>query len=263
MTFLPMLDVLYIWVAIPAVLAIGYLLVIVYRLTLHPLAKFPGPKLAAASQAYEAYYDLWYKGGGEFSPKIRNLHKKYGPIVRISPIELSINDAEFCAMLYAPLPKVRDKHPPSSLIVGTSSGTFSTADHYLHRKRRAASSPLFSLQNLAAAEPLIQGHIERMCEVMEAKGKEVQEMKVMCAALCFDIFFDFAFNDKLDLLLDLDRAAHYQAILLSIVDCAPFVKVFPWTMKLMPKVPLGFLQRLSTSVSLIRQLQIVSFPLVN
>lgn len=31
---------------------------IIYRLTLHPLAKFPGPRMAAASSLYQMYYDV-------------------------------------------------------------------------------------------------------------------------------------------------------------------------------------------------------------
>lgn len=29
-----------------------------YRYTLHPLAKFPGPRLAAVSSLYQIYYDV-------------------------------------------------------------------------------------------------------------------------------------------------------------------------------------------------------------
>lgn len=47
-----------------------------YRLFLDPLAKFPGPKLAALTRYYEAYYDLIRNG--QYTFKIAELHKKYG-----------------------------------------------------------------------------------------------------------------------------------------------------------------------------------------
>ena len=48
----------------------------VYRLFFHPLAQFPGPKLAAVTRYYEAYYDVWRKGRYIF--KISEMHQKYG-----------------------------------------------------------------------------------------------------------------------------------------------------------------------------------------
>jgi hypothetical protein len=47
-----------------------------YRLYLSPLAKFPGPKLAAVSQWYEFYYDVVFPG--QFIFQIQRMHKKYG-----------------------------------------------------------------------------------------------------------------------------------------------------------------------------------------
>ena len=47
-----------------------------YRLYLSPLAKFPGPKLAAATYLYELYYDIVKRG--KYTFKIRDLHAEYG-----------------------------------------------------------------------------------------------------------------------------------------------------------------------------------------
>lgn len=48
----------------------------IYRLFFHPLAKFPGPKIAAISRWYEAYYDVVLDG--LYEKKIIEFHRKYG-----------------------------------------------------------------------------------------------------------------------------------------------------------------------------------------
>lgn len=48
----------------------------VYRLLLSPLAKFPGPKLAALTRKYESYYEAVQNY--EYLWKIKKLHQKYG-----------------------------------------------------------------------------------------------------------------------------------------------------------------------------------------
>ena len=62
-------------VAIAVVYGVG---LVVYRLYLSPLAAFPGPRLAAATQYYETYYDVISGGGGNFTRQIKKMHETYG-----------------------------------------------------------------------------------------------------------------------------------------------------------------------------------------
>ena len=48
----------------------------IYRITFHPLAKFPGPILAALSYKYEFYFDGIK--GGQYTKEIARLHQIYG-----------------------------------------------------------------------------------------------------------------------------------------------------------------------------------------
>lgn len=52
------------------------LLTATYRLYAHPLAEFPGPKIAAATFLYEFYYDV--VKGGMYIWEIERMHEKYG-----------------------------------------------------------------------------------------------------------------------------------------------------------------------------------------
>jgi hypothetical protein len=97
------------FVAVAAAAGILYLAgLVIYRLHFHPLADYPGPKLAAATVWYEFYYDGVQRGRYTF--KIQEMHDKYGPIVRISPEELHCNDPSFIDTLYAGGSVRRDKY---------------------------------------------------------------------------------------------------------------------------------------------------------
>jgi hypothetical protein len=64
------------WQHIVASVAVYFISVAFYRLYLHPLAKFPGPKIAALTRWYEGYYDLVL--GGQYTFRIADMHEKYG-----------------------------------------------------------------------------------------------------------------------------------------------------------------------------------------
>lgn len=63
----------------------------VYRLYFHPLAKFPGPKLAAATLWVEFYHDVIRSG--MYIWEIEKMHKKYG-------MYLSRNNEPFLLFLW-------------------------------------------------------------------------------------------------------------------------------------------------------------------
>jgi hypothetical protein len=61
-----------------AIVVIFYALArVIYRLTLHPLARIPGPKLAASTQLYQTFYG-YHGGRSDFYQQVERLHKQYG-----------------------------------------------------------------------------------------------------------------------------------------------------------------------------------------
>lgn len=71
------------WSNIPVLLGLWilyYAAVAVYNISpLHPLYRFPGPKVAAMSYFYEAYFDWWLVG--RYGRRIRQMHEKYGKLL--------------------------------------------------------------------------------------------------------------------------------------------------------------------------------------
>lgn len=49
---------------------------VIHRLYFHPLSRFPGPRIAAATHLYEAYWDYCRKG--QYLFEIERMHQKYG-----------------------------------------------------------------------------------------------------------------------------------------------------------------------------------------
>jgi hypothetical protein len=64
------------WPNIAASVAVYLSTLVLYHLFLHPLAKFPSPKLAAVTRYYEGYFDLIRNG--QYTFNIAEMHKKYG-----------------------------------------------------------------------------------------------------------------------------------------------------------------------------------------
>ncbi|KAL2180582.1 cytochrome P450 [Thermothelomyces heterothallicus CBS 202.75] len=132
-----------------------------YRLFLHPLARFPGPKLAAISRWYEGYYDFYL--GGQYTLKIRDLHRQYaGPIIRISPHELHVSDSAFYEKLYR-MDGRWDKYAWTYDAFGATFSTIFGSDHVKHRARRAAIAPLFSKARIAARQDVIRKNVVKFC----------------------------------------------------------------------------------------------------
>lgn len=123
-----------------ALLSLAYIsILIIYRLYLSPLAKFPGPKIAAVSWFDEAYYSIFLKGRYAF--RIDELHDRYGPIVRITPHEVHIKDSSFWEEVFVRRPKA-DREPSLIARFGGTLSSFTVADAAWHKRLRAPLNPL-------------------------------------------------------------------------------------------------------------------------
>jgi cytochrome P450 len=205
-----------------------YVSLIIYRLWFHPLAKFPGPKLAAATQLYEIYYDIAKRG--MFIWEIQRMHEVYGPVVRINPDELHFKDAEFYDEIYSGGSKKRDKYDKWIMMAGAPRSAFSTVEHDLHRVRRGALNPFFAKRSVVRLEPRIQEKVDTLCRRLTelSSSKEVVRLDVAFMALTMDIITEYAYGQSYDYLLEPDFRLEWKNSMATVFEGAAFRRAVPW-----------------------------------
>lgn len=87
-------------------LALTSLLVLAMALTrlfVHPLARVPGPRLAAVTNLWHAHYAR----NGRMLELATTLHQEYGPVVRVGPNEVWLNSKEAFRAIYSEMSRRR------------------------------------------------------------------------------------------------------------------------------------------------------------
>lgn len=209
----------------------------VYRIYYDPLSKIPGPKLAAASLWYEFYYDVVKKG--QYTWKIWEMHDRYGPIVRISPYEIHINDPEMIDEVYPNQQKRSEKYGWAMRMFGLKTGHLATVNHELHRIRRGIFAHYLSKATLFRLEPGIQSVIDKLMarfEGLKGSGRNVNLVDVY-ASLTGDVIGQYAFAQTYGFLDDPDFAPYWHKLIMGVSQNGHMLKQFGWMMPLMQAMP--------------------------
>jgi cytochrome P450 len=137
--------------------------VAIYRLTIHPLAKYPGPLLGCVTDWYSVYH-AW-KGTRHLD--FYRLHKRYGEVVRYGPNSISINSNVALQSIYGFRANVR-KADFYSVFPATkgSWSTHSAIDKRLHARKRRVLSQAFSDAAMRGLQPHIVQVIRTFCNAV-------------------------------------------------------------------------------------------------
>lgn len=202
---------------------------VLYRLYLHPLSHFPGPKLAAATFLYEAYYDTVKAPGGQFARHLVELHALYGPIIRCSPDEIHVQDSQWFDILVGGPGHVRNKWERANRANGSPGSLASATQHDLHRMRRQALNPFFSKRTVNELEASIRGKTEKLCaKIAEcaATGKVV-ELGTAFTAITLDVITEYCYDKCQNCLDEEDFAPRWKQLMQQLFESTPVAKHFP------------------------------------
>ncbi|KAH8680028.1 averantin oxidoreductase [Tricladium varicosporioides] len=169
----------------------------IYRLYLHPLAKFPGPRLHAVSSIPAIVSVL--KGRLPMDTKL--FHDKYGPVVRVSPNELSFCKADAWQDMYGHRNGHANFHK-DPIHVGSVEAvpgvtTLTMADDENHARQRKGLSYAFSMKALLEQEDLINSHVTKLIGGFWkfAKKDEVFNVVDWFNFTTFDVIGDLCFGE--------------------------------------------------------------------
>ncbi|KAK5998836.1 Cytochrome P450 monooxygenase astB [Cladobotryum mycophilum] len=212
----------------------------VQRLWLSPISHIPGPKLAALTQYYEFYYDIIL--GGQYTFKILEMHKKYGPVIRISPWEVHVGEHAFHSELYAAPNRPRNKWPFWAKQFGAPYSALATLDHHHHKLRRSALNPFFSTQTVRKLQPVVEERADALLEgfvnyASSPKCKEPLDFMYPYSAFTNDVINEYAFA-RSDRLVDAsDFGAEVTDNLLLGTHMGPLIKHANWLLAIVMSLP--------------------------
>lgn len=223
-------------------------LCIIQRLYLHPLARVPGPKLAALTGWYEAYYDLAHEGvGGQMTFHIRELHKEYGPIIRINPNSVHIDDPNYFSTIYT---SKRGFDRPEYLKwrFGSPYALMATSDHQTHKLRRKVQEPFFAKGRIAKLSPMVWDKASKMCRKLSRDyAGQGRSARLDDTFACFvaDVTTQYSFNRDYDWLSNDNFESPFLQAIISFKSIVHPATHFPWIARMLVAIPdpvLRFLQ---------------------
>lgn len=133
-----------------------------------------------------------------------------GPIVRISPWELHVNDPDFNEP-YKISSRV-NKYGWYYAFVGTSDAAFGTSDHEIHRIRRKAQQGYFTLDSVARFDPVLEGITSKLVSRLQGfkVTGEPANLSNAFRSLATDVVTEYAFHKSYNLLDTPDFSAAFQ-----------------------------------------------------
>lgn len=143
----------------------------VWRTLSSPLAKVPGPFYSNFTGLVLKVYWL----AGKRATYVHDLHKKYGPIVRVRPGEVDIMDIPAVKEIHTvKATYIKDPKLYGNFAAPGQESVFSTVDVEFHRRHRRLLSGAFSETSLKAMHPIVKDRvdltIQRMAEEMNSRG---------------------------------------------------------------------------------------------
>ena len=121
-----------------------------------------------------------------------------GPIIRISPNALHVNDPDFYDEYCGKSGERRDKYKFVTSHFGAPNSIAAAIDHDLHRIRRSATAPYFSKANVRKLDHILQENVGKLLSRLEAFEVSGEPFNILLGFWCMtnDIITTYAFGES-------------------------------------------------------------------
>lgn len=138
-----------------------------------------------------------------------------------------------------------------------------TVGHDLHRTRRAPMNRFFSKASVQRLEPLVQSTVDVLVRrLLEYRGSG-KPVNLAAAYTCFtnDVVAEYAFGKPCHYLeKSKDFHNEFHDAMYNISKISHVIKVFPWILPTMQKLPTSIVNFLDPKIGSVVQFQLVSTP---
>ncbi|KAK4149601.1 hypothetical protein C8A00DRAFT_46804 [Chaetomidium leptoderma] len=167
----------------------------VYYVFIHPLAKVPGPKLYAFSEAPYLYHLL----RGDWQHKVKELHDQYGPVVRYTTNNVSFITPGAWKTIYGHRSAGQETFAKDRIAYRPS---LSGHPHIInandddHRRQRRLLAHAFSEKALRGQEDIMKQYIDLFIRKLGDKAREGEALDIVqwYNFTTFDLIGDLAFG---------------------------------------------------------------------
>ncbi|KAK1492450.1 trichodiene oxygenase [Colletotrichum tamarilloi] len=262
----------------------GYVVVrCIYNLYFHPLSKIPGPWLAAMTPLCDFWYDA--VKNGNYLWEIQKMHEKYGktdpfhysyqqtssggllhrllividigPIVRINPNEVHIDDPEYYQNVYVGGTHRINKDSSTVAGFGVPASVAATVNHAQHRSRRGYMNPYFAKRSIVSMEPQIHERITAMLNRLDGARKDGTKISLDLAfsAMTADIITQRFFGYHYDYLSIPSLVSPIREAFKGVSEIFHWTRFVPWAIRYLKKLPIPVIRLILPPVAELLVLQ--------
>lgn len=175
-----------------------------------------------------------------------------GPIIRISPWEIHVNDPDWNEP-YKVTSKV-NKYDWFYRFVNTPDSAFGSSDYELHRIRRKAQHNFFTQESVARFEPMLQRQISKFVTRLREHKSTGRPVSLSHAfrSLAADVVTDFSFYESQGLLDQPDFGATFHKSIKPFPEIGYWHRHFGLILNVIKALPRWFVKRTNPGALLIR-----------